>query len=850
MEKQGRSMIQESSHSNRSRVLVADDDALMGLMAKEALEEEGLIVETVKDGRQAVSAFRSLQPDLVLLDVNMPEMDGYAACREIRRSPKGERTPILMMTGLDDLESINRAYEAGATDFQTKPVNWIILRQRVRYMLRAKDAVEGMLASEAKNRALLMAVPDLMFRVSRDGKFLDFKPAKDFDPFVSQEEFIGKAISKVLPLEISKKCAHHIELALESGQTQVFEYPLLHDGKVRSYEARSVVSGQDETLTLVRDITEQKESARALKKERDFISTVLETARALVMVRDRQGCIVRFNRACEEATGYSSEEVEKKKAWDFLLIPEEIEREKAIFESLLEGKAQEDYQAYLLTKDGNQRFIAWSNSVMQDKEGVVEHVISTGIDITERKQAEAQVQFLAYYDGLTNLPNRVLFKEHLSQALAYSQRNERLMAVLFLDLDRFKQINDTFGHSLGDMLLKSVADRLRRGLRISDCLARQSLCELETSVGRFGGDEFTVLVPDISSPEAAGKIAQRVLELISEPFELDNQEVFATASIGISIHPFDGTTAELLLKNADAAMYAAKDEGRNAYQFYSAAMHAKSFEKLSLENDLRKAIGREEFELHYQPKLGVRSGEVVGAEALIRWRHPTKGLLGPSEFIPLAEETGLIMPIGEWVLQTVCTQSKAWMKAGFGSIPLAVNLSCIQFRQRNLLKSISRVLEAMRMDPKYLELEITESTIMQNEEDAGRTLRDLKSMGIKISVDDFGTGYSSLSYLKRFTLDSLKIDRSFIKDLINDPDDRAITLAIIAMAHSLGLKVIAEGVETQLHYALLRDHGCDEVQGYLFSPPLPAETFIRCVAENQWARAVSQARAVHEVSSR
>ena len=843
-------MTLDRSQPKKPIILVADDDPLMGLMAAEALEEEGLAVETAKNGRQAVASFISLQPDLVLLDVNMPEMDGFSACREIRKSKGGDRTPVLMMTGLDDLQSINQAYEAGATDFQSKPVNWVILKQRIRYMLRARDATEAMLASEAKNRALLMAVPDLMFRVGRDETFLDFKPAKDFDPIIPPDEFIGKKLGDVLPQEVSRKCSHYLDLAFKSGQTQLFEYPLIQNGQVRSYEARSVVSGPNETLTLVRDITEQKEASQNLQKERDFISAVLDTARALVVVRDSKGRIERFNRACESATGYKTGEVEGREIWDFLLLPEEVEHEKSIFQSLLESNIQDNYQIRLLTKEGKERFIVWSNSVMRDRDGVVEHVISTGIDITELKKAEEQLQFLAYYDGLTSLPNRVLFKEHLSQALAYSQRHERLMAVLFLDLDRFKQINDSFGHSLGDLLLKSVAERLRSGLRLSDCLARQNLGEIETSVGRFGGDEFTVLVPDISGVDSAAKIAQRLLELISQPFELEDQEIFVTASIGISVFPYDGSSSDLLLKNADAAMHAAKEKGRSTYQFYSAEMHAKSFEKLSLENDLRKAlIGQDEFRIFYQPKHCVRSGAVIGAEALIRWQHPAKGLIPPADFVPLAEETGLIVPIGEWVLRSVCRQNMAWMNSGLPPIPIAVNLSCVQFRQKSLLPSISGILNDHGMNPQYLELEITESTIMENREDAGQMLRDLKSMGIQISIDDFGTGYSSLSYLKRFTLDALKIDRSFIKDLTQDPDDLAITLAIIAMAHSLGLKVIAEGVETQQHFELLKDHGCDAVQGFLFSRPLPADEFLKKVMETTNAiRPLSEATPINEIS--
>jgi len=713
--------VENANEQQKPLVLIADDDEIIRMMAAEALQEGGFATETVENGQLAVTAFLQLLPEIVLLDVNMPIMDGFAACAEIRKSPAGDRVPILMLTGLEDIDSITRAYDTGATDFQSKPVNWIILRQRIRYMLRASDTFEAMLESESKNRELLV---------------------------------------------------------------------------------------------------EQRQSAQALHRERDFIATVLDTARALVMVRDRQGRIVRFNRACEEATGYDSNDVARKRVWDFLLIPEEVGRDKAVFEELRAGREANEYQSYWVTKDGRQRLISWSNSVLLDRSKEVEHVISTSIDITERKQAEEQVQFLAYYDGLTSLPNRVLFKENLNQALAYSQRHERLMTLLFLDLDRFKQINDTFGHSLGDLLLKGIAERLRSDVRIGDCVARREANDLESSVGRFGGDEFTLLITDVSSVQAAAKIAQRVLDLIAEPFELDNQEVYITASIGISMHPHDGANAEVLLKNADAAMYAAKEHGRNGYSFYTPSMNSKTFTKLSLENDLRKAIGREEFVVYYQPKLDVSTGRVIGVEALLRWRHPSKGLLSPAEFIPLAEETGLIMPLGDWGLRTVCLQNLEWQKKGVPPLPIAVNLSCIQFRQKDLHKTIYQTLLETELDPRLLELEITESTIMQNEEEAGRTLRKLKEMGIRISIDDFGTGYSSLGYLKRFTLDALKIDRSFVKDLTSDADDRAITIAIIAMAHSLGLKVVAEGVETQQQLAFLRENGCDEVQGYLFSPPL------------------------------
>lgn len=476
--------------------------------------------------------------------------------------------------------------------------------------------------------------------------------------------------------------------------------------------------------------------------------------------------------------------------------------------------------------------IAWSNSVLHGRDNIIEYVISTGIDITERQQAEEKIQFLAYYDGLTNLPNRLLFKEHLNQALAYSERHERLMAVMFVDVDRFKQINDTFGHSLGDLLLKGIAERLTYCLRRSDCVSRLQLRETEASIGRFGGDEFTILIPDIPNERAVAKIAKRLLETVSEQFVLDKQEIIVTSSIGISIYPHDGTNAESLLKHADVAMYAAKEKGRGGYNFFNESMNKRSFDKLTLENHLRKAINRNEFTIYYQPKVEIETRKLIGAEALLRWNHPTKGLIAPAQFIPVAEETGLIKPMGLWGFHAVCKQSMEWQKIGLPPVPIAVNLSAVQFQQSDLTDKIIQILMDTGMNPKLIEVEITESTIMQNEEDAGKVLMRLKELGISISIDDFGTGYSSLCYLKRFTLDSLKIDRSFIKHLNTDPEDRAITTAIISLARHLGMKVIAEGVEEQEHLKFLTELGCDQAQGYFFSPPLPADEFLEYLSKN------------------
>ncbi len=818
--------------AKKPKVLVADDDSLIRTMAEESLQESGFTVNVVENGELAVAEFRNLNPDLVLIDVIMPKMDGFAVCSEIRKIPGGESTPILMLIDPDDVESIKCAYDAGATDFQTKPVDWTVLSQRIRYMLRSKDLIEAMRQSEEKNKALLAAIPDLILTLDRKGRFIDCKPSNEFNTITLPDNFLNKPVDEILPREVAEKCLFHVGRALETKETQVFEYPIDYHGDVREFETRAIPKGKDHVLTIVRDITKQKESARALERDKDFVATILDTTSALVVVRDRVGRIVRFNRACEKITGYSADEVEKKLVWDFLLKPEDTIKEKFVFRELMMGKPSNKFEAPLLTKSGTQRLIAWSNSALQGRDNVIEYIISTGIDISERQEAEERIQFLAYYDGLTNLPNRVLFKEHLNQALAYSERHERLMAVMFVDLDRFKQINDTFGHSLGDLLLKGIAERLRSCLRRSDCISRLELGETEPSVGRFGGDEFTILIPDIPNARAVAKIAKRIMETISEQFELDRQEIFVTPSIGISIYPHDGKTAESLLKNADVAMYAAKDKGRSGYHFFNETMNKKTFDKLTLENHLRKAIKRDEFTIYYQPKVEIKTGKLVGAEALLRWNHPTKGLITPSKFIPIAEETGLIKPMGLWGFHAVCKQSVKWQKRGLPPIPISVNLSAVQFQQRDLTDKIIRILLETKMDPKLIEMEITESTIMQNEEDAGRVLMRLKDLGISISIDDFGTGYSSLYYLKRFTLDALKIDRSFIKDLRTDPDDRAITTAIIALARTLGLKVIAEGVEEIAHLKFLLEMGCDHAQGFFFSPPLPAEGFIQYVSKH------------------
>lgn len=449
------------------------------------------------------------------------------------------------------------------------------------------------------------------------------------------------------------------------------------------------------------------------------------------------------------------------------------------------------------------------------------HLIARSLKYAiERKNVEQHLSDLAHYDKLTGLANRDLFHERLRLALARAQRSQRLVGLMFLDLDRFKEINDSLGHLAGDQLLIEVSKRLKRCTRETDTIAR------------LGGDEFTVIVENIQSDEEAAAIAEKILLAMQVPFILEGQEVFVTTSIGLTVFPTDAKDDLGLLKNADTAMYRAKEAGRNKYQYYSIEMNESSHMRLKLESELRKALTRNEFSLMYQPKIDMLTGSIVGAEALLRWENKEFGFVPPNEFIPIAEDTGLIIPIGEWVLRNACQQIRTWLRQGLPEVRIAVNLSPRQFRQGNLAATIGDILDQENLTPHALPLEITESLLMADVEESKRALNDLKAMGLEIYLDDFGTGYSSLSYLKKFPIDGLKIDRSFVMDIPHDQEDMVLAEAIVAMSHALRLNVVAEGIETPEQMAFLKELGCEEAQGYLFSKPLNADEFRQLLASS------------------
>lgn len=685
-------------------VLIIDDDKLIRLMARQFLEIADFTVIESGEGHDGISLFMTAAPDIVLLDVLMPVMDGFDVCAALRALPGGEHIPVLIMTGLEDIESINRAFEVGATDFVVKPINWVALIHHIRYVLRSSQVVRDLRSSEAKNVALLNAIPDLMFQIRRDGTFLDFKAPKETAQMLPFRNFLGKKTADVLPENVARETTYHLEKALRTNEMQLFEYELSVEGVRHSFEARLAVSGKDRVMAIVRDIT-------------------------------------------------------------------------------------------------------------------------------DRKITEEMICHLAYFDNLTNLPNRTYFKRQLDHAISHSRRHKGLVALLFLDLDNFKLINDTLGHAEGDQMLMQVAGRLTACVRNMDIVSRNAADQTSGVVSRFGGDEFAILLSEINCAEDAAKVARRVLETLSFGFRLNDQDFFISASIGVALSPVDTEDADCLFRYADIAMYSAKEKGRNSYQFYNSAMNASSMEQLAIEHGLHRALEKNEFFLVYQPKLDITTGKIIGMEALIRWDHPEMGLLLPTRFIPTAERNGLIVSIGEWVLHSACRQAKKWQMDGLPPVSMAVNFSSLQVNRQKMGDVVRDVLRKTGLDPCYLELEVTESALMEHTTLTITMLHDLKSLGVRIAIDDFGTGYSSLSYLKRFPLDIVKIDRTFVRDIVNDQDDAAITRAIIAMAHSLKLKVVAEGVEDQEQLSFLRNHGCDEAQGHIFSPPVSCDAIPEIIKE-------------------
>ncbi|HYD62693.1 MAG TPA: EAL domain-containing protein [Noviherbaspirillum sp.] len=546
------------------------------------------------------------------------------------------------------------------------------------------------------------------------------------------------------------------------------------------------------------------------------LSRAVEQSANAVVITDREGIIEYVNPWFTRITGFAAEEVVGKTPRVLKSGETHPETYKRLWDTILSGKEWTG-ELHNTKKNGEFYWCLEVISPLKDENGNITHFVAVTEDISERKQTEQTIRHLAFHDPLTGLPNRRLFNDRLHQAAALRHRKENCFALMLLDLDRFKTVNDTLGHDVGDALLKAVAARLLNSTRQGDTLAR------------MGGDEFALIALEITQPEDMARLAEKLLDALSEPFHLFGHELYVTTSIGVTLYPNDAVDAEALIKNADIALYRAKDLGRNNFQFFTSDMNAAMMHRLRLESAMRWAIERNEFMLNYQPQADVVSGRIHGTEALIRWRHPELGMIPPAQFIPLAEETGMIVQIGEWILQTACAQAKAWQLAGL-PMRVAVNLSARQFHQGDLAETIADILRELDLPPDLLEIELTEGILMEDTSQTAAILNKLHDMGVQISIDDFGTGYSSLSYLKRLPIQILKIDQSFVRDIHTDADDRAIVTAVIALAHSMKLRVVAEGVETPEQLAFLREYACDIMQGYLFSKPVTGDEVLSLLA--------------------
>ncbi|MEY3219592.1 MAG: hypothetical protein RIT27_949 [Pseudomonadota bacterium] len=568
-------------------------------------------------------------------------------------------------------------------------------------------------------------------------------------------------------------------------------------------------------LLIAHDISERKQFEQDLK----LAATAFETVEAIV-ITDNKNRILRVNRAFSHITGYHTEEVIGKTPRILRSNWHDATFYRHMWNSLKE-KGHWQGEIYNKRKNG-EIYPEWLTiTVVRNNHQETTHYVATFLDLTERKKQEARIHYLAYHDSLTDLPNRTAILEQLKRELnRVHHYNPIIGALLFLDLDRFKNINDSLGHAAGDQLLISVAQRLKKAIHE------------DNMVGRLSGDEFVVILSDLAEDKEAATthaqlIADKLRSDISQPYVISGHEFYISVSIGITLFPDEQNNEDDLLRQADTAMYQAKLQKRTGIQVYLPSMQAAALERLALENDLRQALRNNELLLYFQPQVDLKTGGLTGAEALVRWLHPKRGMLNPAYFIPIAEDSGLIFQLGQWVLQMACWQNREWQKQGFQIVPIAVNLSAAQFRQPNLPDSISHCLLENELNAKYLGLEVTESLLMEDIDSILLTLHSLKTMGIQLAIDDFGTGYSSLSYLKRFPVDKIKIDQSFVRDILVDPDDAAITSTIITMAKSLSLKTIAEGVETRDQYEFLKNRECDEIQGYYFSRPLPAQNFAK-----------------------
>jgi len=726
-------------------------------------------------------------PTVVGLELFGLRKDGSQFPAEIRLSPLNTKQGILVSSAIRDISD----------------------RRRTEEDLRR-------LAS------IVACTDDAIFSKTLEGIITSWNASAERIYGYSAEEAIGYPVSMLVPIDRPDEIPEMLERLKRGEIVDHFEtLRVRKDGK--EFHIEITVSPIRDALerivgasTIGRDISARKAAENHLVRMEARYRGLLEAAPDAMVVVNQSGEIILLNLQAEKQFGYHRDELVGQQVKN--IIPEGF-AERLIADGLrtaadaLPHQIGTGIELIGRRKDGSNFPIEIMLSPLKSAEGIL--VTAAIRNVSAARAMSLQMTHLAQHDFLTGLPNRTLVTDRISQAIAVAQRYTEKVAVLFLDLDGFKHTNDSLGHPIGDKLLQSVAKRLVKCIRGSDTVSRQ------------GGDEFVALLLDVDQPEDAGITARRMLQVVSEAHSIDQHDLHVTASIGVSIYPDDGLDAETLIKNADTAMYQAKENGRQSYQFFKQAMNVRAVERQSIEQSLRTALERQEFALHYQPKINLRTGEITGAEALLRWTHPVRGQVPPVQFIGVAEACGLILPIGNWVLREACKQARAWVDAGLSMGTMAVNISALEFRDENFLEGVLAILDDTGLNPRFLELELTESVLMTRPESTESILKALRARGVRVAVDDFGTGYSSLSYLRRFPIDALKIDQSFIRQITSAPTETTIVTAVIGMGRSLNLRIVAEGVETEEEVAFLQAHQCDEAQGYYFSRPVVAEQFAK-----------------------
>lgn len=824
-------------------ILLVDDEPINLKLLSKLVANEGADVREASSGEMALAYAQVAPiPDLILLDVMMPGMDGHTVLAELRKNPKTEAIPVIFVTALSQHNEEERGLQEGAADYVTKPIKRSVLIARVKAQLELqrtqrllasqKTWLEQEVARRIRENTLLDTRLKLAFESAGFGIWEFDHRSNTIHWHDSLCRLLGYPTS---PTDL----AHYLELihpedrAAVHGMQPVADTPRdsldIAEFRIRQQDGtwlwvetrcRAIQHDNDGapllTVGTMLDINPRKEA----EAERQLASVVFTGISDGICITDASSRILLTNEAFSQVTGYGPEDT--------------LGRTPNILKSGVHGPAfykdlweklgkHGNWQGEITNrrKDGSLVNEWLSISVVRDQGNNVSHYVGVFSDLSERKAAAERIQYLASFDTLTDLPNRSLFSDRLDQALLSAHRFNRSTAVILLDLDRFRFVNDTLGPPIGDDILVEVARRLLLQVREGD------------TVGRRAGNEFGFVMSNLGNEHDAITLAHRMLEAIAVPFDVGGQSVVLTASLGISVSPKNGESSDALLKCAGAALLRAKQAGRNTFRFYSPQMDADATRRLALEKELREALSRNELTVYYQPQISLESGNMIGMEALLRWNSAAYGPIAPSEFIPIAEETGLILPIGEWALRTACKQAKTWLNLGLMTLRIAVNLSTRQFLQANLLSVVAEALAESGLPAGSLELEITESAFIGDIDEAVAICRKLKGLGIKLSLDDFGTGYSSLSYISRFPFDKLKIDQGFVHDIIENPVNAAIATAAIVMARSLNLSVLAEGVETEAQASFLRNRRCDAMQGFLFSPALPADEFAALLFGNK-----------------